>query len=49
MGYFETGFCNDLIHHRDVFAAIHVITQLAIENGEPLFPVHYDDVDLEDR
>jgi len=38
---------NDLIHHHDVFAAICVITQLAIENGEPLFPVHYDDMDLE--
>ena len=45
-GILRQVFCNDLIHHRDVFAAICVITQLAIENGEPLFEVHYDDMDL---
>ena len=45
-GILRQVFRNDLIHHRDVFAAICVITQLAIENGEPLFEVHYDDMDL---
>ena len=46
VGYLRQVFRNDLIHHRDVFAAICVITQLAIENGEPLFEVHYDDMDV---
>ena len=45
-GILRQVFRNDLIHHRDVFAAICVITQLAIENGEPLFEVHYDDMDV---
>ncbi|KAL3795485.1 hypothetical protein ACHAWO_001837 [Cyclotella atomus] len=30
-------FRHDLLHHRDVFVAIVCITQVAIENGEPLF------------
>ena len=30
--------------HGACFRAIAVITQLAIENGEPLFDVHYSDV-----
>jgi hypothetical protein len=30
-------FRHDLLHHRDVFIAIVCITQVAIENGEPLF------------
>jgi len=38
--------CHDLIHHHDAFAAICVITQLAIENGEALFEVHYDDANV---
>ncbi len=32
---------HDIVDHRDVFAAICVITQLAIRNGEPLFEVEY--------
>ena len=40
-------FRHDLINHRNVFAAICVISQLAIENGEPLFEVHYDDLDYD--
>ena len=39
-------FRHNLIQHRDVFAAVVVITQLVIENGEPLFEVHYYDMDL---
>ena len=30
-------FCHDLLHHRDVFVATVCITQVAIENEEPLF------------
>jgi hypothetical protein len=40
---FEPVFCHDLTMHCRVFSAIAVITQLAIENGEPLFQVDYDD------
>jgi hypothetical protein len=36
-----------MIQHCYVFAAICVISQLAIENSEPLFLVHYDDRDFE--
>ena len=39
----EQVYHNDLIHHHDVFVAICVITQLAIEK----VPVHYDDMDVE--
>ena len=45
-GILNQVFRHDLIHHRDVFAAICVITQLAIENGEALFEVHYDDANV---
>ena len=36
-------FCHDLCMHGRVFTAIVVSNQLAIENGEPLFQVDYDD------
>ncbi len=36
-------FQHDLRVHRDIFAAIAVISQLAIQNGEALFSVDYDD------
>jgi hypothetical protein len=36
-------FRHDLCMHGRVFTAIVVISQLAIENGEPLFQVEYDD------
>ncbi len=36
-------FVCPLVDHRDVFGAIVVLTQLAIQNGEPLFPVEYND------
>lgn len=45
-GILRQVYRNNLCDHRYVFAAICVITQLAIENGEPLFPVEYDDMDL---
>jgi hypothetical protein len=36
-------FRHDKTKHGDAFRAVAVITQLAIENGEPLFDVEYDD------
>jgi hypothetical protein len=33
----RTTFGHDLLHHCDVFVAIVCITQVVIENGEPLF------------
>ena len=36
-------FSHDLSKHHDVFAAIAVISQVAVENGEPLFDVEYSD------
>jgi hypothetical protein len=36
-------FRHDIRVHRDVFASIAVITQLAINNGEALFSVDYSD------
>lgn len=38
-------FRHDIGKHGDAFRAIAVITQVEIENGQPLFPVHYDDND----
>jgi len=34
---------HDIENHECVFRAIAVLTQLSFENGEPLFPVEYDD------
>lgn len=36
-------FRHDLVKHGSVFRAVAVITQVAIENGEPLFSVDYND------
>ena len=35
---------HDIIEHGDIFPAVAVITQLSIENGEPLFEVDYTDL-----
>lgn len=35
---------HDITEHGDVFRAIAVITQLSIDNGEPLFEVDYSDL-----
>ena len=37
-------FRHDLRKHSAVFRAVAVITQLSIEDGEPLFQVHYQDI-----
>ncbi len=36
-------YCHDIRVHQDVFAAIAVISQLAIQNGDLLFSVEYSD------
>lgn len=35
---------HDICEHQTVFGAIVALTQISIENGEPLFPVEYNDV-----
>ena len=40
---------NDISHHGRVFHCIAILTQLAIENGEPLFSVDYEDPDLDNH
>jgi hypothetical protein len=51
-GALKEKFRHDLDRHGDVFRAIVVMTQIAIDNGHRLFDVHYDDsnpgIDLED-
>lgn len=39
----KAGYRHDVLRHQDVFAAVAVLTQLSIENGEPLFSVEYED------
>ena len=36
-------FRHDIGKHGDIFRAVAVVTQLAIQNGEPLFEVEYED------
>jgi hypothetical protein len=36
-------YCNNILHHGKVFQAIAIITQVAIKNGSPFFPVEYED------
>lgn len=36
-------FRHDMRKHGDVFRAVAVVTQLSIQNGEPLFSVDYND------
>ena len=38
-------FCHHVSKHGPVFRAVAVITQLALENGEPLFGVAYNNLD----
>ena len=42
-GIFAQCFHHDFRVHCDVFAAISVLSQLAIKNGKPLFVVDYSD------
>ena len=36
-------FCHDIRSHGEVFWACGVVTQLTVEDGEPLFEVEYGD------
>jgi hypothetical protein len=42
-GILNKVYCHDIRRHGVVFQAIAIITQLAIENGSPLFQVKYED------
>ena len=42
-GCLNERFRHDTRKHGDVFRAVAVVTQLSIQNGEPLFSVDYDD------
>jgi hypothetical protein len=43
-GRFKTwGYSHDITRHSEVFWAVAIITQLAIENGSPLFKVDYEE------
>ena len=42
-GILSQVFCHHITTHGDVFRACAVVTQLNIENGEPLFEVEYTD------
>jgi hypothetical protein len=43
-GILAEAYCHDISKHGDVFRACAVITQLMIQNGEPLFSVEYSDL-----
>ena len=40
-GCFYQTYRHDVNNHCNIFAAVAVCTQLSLENGEPLFDVHY--------
>ena len=42
-GILSQVFCHHIMMHGDVFWACAVVTQLTVENGEPLFEVKYED------
>ena len=42
-GILSQVFCHHIMMHGDVFWACAVVTQLTVENGEPLFKVKYED------
>jgi hypothetical protein len=42
-------FRHDVQHHQPAFGACVVITQIAIERGEPLYQVDYDESKLQGR
>ena len=42
-GILSQVFCHHVMTHGDVFRACAVVTQLTVENGEPLFEVKYED------
>ena len=42
-GILSQVFRHHIMMHGDVFRAFAVVTQLTVENGEPLFEVEYED------
>ena len=48
-GLLKQVFRHDIMDHGDCFRAIAIITQLSIQNGEPLFSVEYRDPYLDDN
>jgi hypothetical protein len=42
-GFLSQVYRHNIIRHGDVFWACAVVTQITIENGEPLFEVEYED------
>ena len=42
-GILSQVYQHDIMRHGKVFRACAVVTQLTIENGEPLFEVEYED------
>lgn len=44
IGALKQVFRHDIVFHSSVTRAVVVITQLAFENGEPVFDVDYDDL-----
>ncbi len=42
-GILSQVYRHDIMRHGEVFRACAVVTQLTIENGEPLFEVEYKD------
>ncbi len=43
LGILSQVYRHDIMRHGEVFWAYAVVTQLTIENGEPLFEVEYED------
>jgi hypothetical protein len=42
-GILSQVYRHDITRHGEVFRVVAIITQLAIENGSPLFQVDYED------
>ncbi len=47
MGDFTTGLSEQPHSSQRHFSAICAVTQLAMDNGQPLFTVEYDDIKIE--
>jgi hypothetical protein len=46
-GILKQVFRGDISKHNQVFRFVAIVTQIAIENGEPLFGVDYEDPDFD--
>jgi hypothetical protein len=43
----EARYRGDISRHGRIFRTVAIVTQLCIENGEPLFNVEYEDPDFD--